>query len=201
MSTHGIIGYYTTMANRVWKGRYHHFDAYPTGLGSALWRHLHGHFKGDLKKFLKVLTEEHTSWQTICHRQMSFKWRPRYPESGVKKEIAETFKACAPECFCHGDSGVEMDDWLWSHQNAILGARWAYVFDRVRKVLHVFQRVMAIDIPSKGKSEAQPSWHLEAAMNLRGLEPEWDVIEYGRFGERCKHEDKAHAQDVKEART
>lgn len=49
-----------------WEGRYHHWDGYPTGLGSELWSLFHGRFEGDVEAMRRVLIDEHPAgWSTI----------------------------------------------------------------------------------------------------------------------------------------
>lgn len=48
------------------KGRYHHWDGYPLGVGRTLWALYHGHFERDVRAMRKVLLEDHPAgWSTI----------------------------------------------------------------------------------------------------------------------------------------
>lgn len=48
------------------RGRYHHWDGCPTGLGSTLWDLYHGHFAQDTEAMRKYLVEdEPVGWSTI----------------------------------------------------------------------------------------------------------------------------------------
>lgn len=64
MSTRAIIAEPTGTVGH-WRGRYHHFDGYPNGLGRTL-HELFGtkHFP-DVETMRRVLLHEHTAWSTI----------------------------------------------------------------------------------------------------------------------------------------
>lgn len=48
------------------RGRYHHWDGYPSGLGHQLWDLYHGHFAGDVEAMTTYLiTDEPVGWSTI----------------------------------------------------------------------------------------------------------------------------------------
>lgn len=48
------------------KGRYHHWDGYPSGLGATLFNLYRGQFKRDLPAMLHVLIDKHKAgWSTI----------------------------------------------------------------------------------------------------------------------------------------
>ena len=50
------------------RGRYHHWDSYPEGLGQALWKAYHEDFKRDLPRMLRTLIDEHPAgWSSIVN--------------------------------------------------------------------------------------------------------------------------------------
>jgi hypothetical protein len=53
MSTNGIIARST--GEGTFAGRYHHWDSYPSGLGTTLVELYRGHFNRDLDRMLQVL--------------------------------------------------------------------------------------------------------------------------------------------------
>lgn len=78
MSTRSIIA---RAVGDGFRGRYHHWDGYPTGLGKALWGLHRGHFEGDLARMLRALIDDHPAgWSTIVDRDFSL--TPGYIEYG-----------------------------------------------------------------------------------------------------------------------
>lgn len=69
MGTRGVIA---RQKGDSFEGRYHHWDSYPTGLGSALWELAHNHFRDNLEEMLHVLIDEHPAgWSTIVGKDFS----------------------------------------------------------------------------------------------------------------------------------
>ena len=65
MGTRGFIGR-TTEPNESVPGVYHHWDSYPSGLGSTLYAVIRGHFRGDIAAALAYLIDDHPAgWSTI----------------------------------------------------------------------------------------------------------------------------------------
>lgn len=166
MSTRGVIGKFTPKG---WRGRYHHSDSYPTGLGAELWGQLHGHFKGDLKAMLKVLLYEHTGWSCILGSDFSLVSGYIEPSNERTRELVEAFAAAGatkgvpPRCYCHGD---RHEDGWWDTDKQKPGDReWAYIFD----VKAMTMTVLA------NRAEA---WREIAKIDLHGAEPNWEEIEY-----------------------
>ena len=70
MSTRGAIA--TISKPEGFKGVYHHWDSYPTGLGATLYRLYNGHFQKDLPAMLKALINDHPAgWSTINDKDWS----------------------------------------------------------------------------------------------------------------------------------
>lgn len=54
------------------RGRYHHFDGYPSGVGHELWDLYHGHFAGDVDEMVCYLvTDEPQGWSNIIGADFS----------------------------------------------------------------------------------------------------------------------------------
>lgn len=50
-----------------WRGRYHHWDSYPSGLGATLLGLHESHFEGDTDAMIRYLIDEEPGgWSTIC---------------------------------------------------------------------------------------------------------------------------------------
>lgn len=176
MGTRGAIGYFTR--GDAWRGRYHHWDSYPTALGKTLWDLYHVQFEKDLRKMLRILTEQHSSWSTINGKD--FKWRPQERPEGVRKEVVEAFNANPPECHCHGTrgEGFDKDEWVKSGEDGG-GMEWAYVFRKGKELMHVMRH-------------SPDGWLSARVVDLRGREPDWDRVECGTSLERCSHVDGYH---------
>lgn len=108
MSTRGAIARLTGTLPPRFRGRYHHWDSYPTGLGRMLWHLYHGHFQQDLNAMLRLLLDEHPAgWNTIVGKDFNL-----LPEIGgfgnnTGQENNEGMDALRPQCYCHGDQSEE----------------------------------------------------------------------------------------------
>lgn len=64
MSTRGAIA--RVAGPKSFVGVYHHWDAYPSGLGKGLFELYNGHFERDLPAMMKALVDDHPAgWSTI----------------------------------------------------------------------------------------------------------------------------------------
>lgn len=131
-------------------GTYHHWDGYPTGLGSTLFELYRGHFNRDLDAMLKFLIDDHPGgWSTINGKDLSLP--PGFTEmkSGVPSDpcavegcqygafqhapgqyqkVKHTYvpKPLPPECYCHGERSEE--GWVVTQENASgSGCEYVYV--------------------------------------------------------------------------
>lgn len=134
MSTRGAIARPTSGGG--WTGRYHHFDAYPTGLGVELVRLYRDTFDGDHELMARTLIDEHPAgWSTLIAHHVD----------GDRPFTVEHF-ACAgfqahddpmsglfPQCYCHGARSEIADALVCRcHRNDSSGCsplfiEWAYV--------------------------------------------------------------------------
>lgn len=176
MSTRGVIGRATPSG---WKGRYHHWDSYPKGLGKTLFALANGHFKGDLKGMMKVLIDDHTGWSTINGKD--FKWPPGYVESGSTQDKAlEAFQAHVPQCYCHGARHEEG----WIVKPGDDPQEWAYVVNVKKQTMDVLY------------GNARKQWDFVKTVAFDAAEPDWSVIECGEKLERCSHYKYVHDKTV-----
>jgi hypothetical protein len=77
MSTRAVIAR-TTDAGRTFRGVYHHWDGYPSGLGATLWRLYRGHFSGRADDMLQVLIDDHPAgWSNILGADWSLPPAPQ----------------------------------------------------------------------------------------------------------------------------
>jgi hypothetical protein len=117
MSTRGVIA--VSHDGETWQGRYHHWDSYPEGLGMAL-QLCYVHFRGDLRKMLDYLIEQHPAgWSTIVRSDFHL-------EPGFVADFRRWHLESRPQCFCHGDRS---EPELLISCTDDTDTEWAYVFD------------------------------------------------------------------------
>lgn len=177
MGTRGIIARKTPGG---WLGRYHHWDSYPTGLGKMLFGLANGHFKGDLKGMMRVLTVEHTGWSTINGKD--FTLPPGYIDPGsVQNEVAEASDARVPQCYCHGARHEK--GWIVKPEDA--PQEWAYVVDVKKRTMDVLYG-----------NVKKKKWDFVKTVAFGEAEPDWAVIACGEKLERCSHYKYVHDKTV-----
>ena len=92
-----------------WRGRYHHFDGYPSGLGQSLYALAQ---EWDPATMKRVLLNEHTGWSTINDADWSLP--PGYGDGDQ------------PKCYCHGER--DEDGWLVEPSSIVKSdMEWLYV--------------------------------------------------------------------------
>lgn len=119
MATRGGIARVT--GSGTFKGRYHHWDGYPAGLGKTLWTLYRERYGKDLDKMLAELIDEHPAgWSTINDADWSLP--PGFTE--YRRGVEKTRR---PECFCHGDRHEEA--WEIDEKNSSgSGCEYVYAF-------------------------------------------------------------------------
>lgn len=145
MGTRSVIA--RTIPDGGFKGVYHHWDGYPTGLGQHLWKLLHTDFKGDLAKMLVYVIDQHSAgWSTLFSN-------------------SETGK---PECFCHPNrkrSDEPQNNWF-TNKNVECDIEWIYAFNVANRLLLVTDTnsKITVTLPLDGP---EPDWtHVECGENL-----------------------------------
>jgi hypothetical protein len=169
MGTRGCIARRTGEFS--FKGRYHHWDSYPSGLGAALFALNRGHFGGDTAAMLRVLLDEHKAgWSTILGADFSL---PPEPVDGRTDDAPR-----GPSCYCHGGRS-ETASLLTEKNAAGSGVEYAYAFTDGGAML-----VLSSYHPSGGKmvgyfgsGNPRSHWRLLATVNLDGDAPNWEAIE------------------------
>ena len=150
MSTRSVIA---RKDGLTFKGVYHHWDGYPSGLGATLFGLRNGQYKGDTQAMLKALIDEHPAgWSTL---------------NGDKRE-----------CYCHGGRAEEANP--ITEQNAAgCGCEWAYIFDGNGKmeIQSSFRRNGHKMIGMFGCGDPESVWKAVAIVDLDGQEPNWEAIE------------------------
>jgi hypothetical protein len=161
MSTRGAIG---RKVGKGFKGVYHHWDSYPSGLGHYLWIIRNKWFKGDTKKMLNFIIDEHPAgWSGLGN----------YAEKGKKYH---------EDCYCHGWRSEKK--WTTTDKNASdSGVEYAYVFHGD------IMEIWTTYCDPKGKFAGQKMigafgcgdpkaiWKPCAKINLNGKEPNWKALD------------------------
>lgn len=102
MSTRGAIARPTPDGG--WQGRYHHFDAYPTGLGRELFGLYHHTFDRDHEQMTRALIDEHPAgWSTLIARNLGGRvfTGEDFARSGFQA-LDDPHHGMLPQCYCHG---------------------------------------------------------------------------------------------------
>ena len=192
MGTRGAITRLTNVLPLRWKGRYHHWDSYPDGLGRELWKLYHGPFAQDLDQMLQVLLDEHPAgWSSLSAGDL---------ERGLFRALTKgdplpSPDEVGPNCYCHGDRSEE--PWEVNEQNASgSGVEWVYVFTSsyaleasdpdakatrqdAMLVLSSYSQSGRKAIGMFGMGDPKANWRLAAVVDLKGAEPDWNAIQEG----------------------
>jgi hypothetical protein len=174
------------------RGVYHHWDGYPTALGSTLWKLYRGHFKRDLESMLTFLIEKHPAgWSTI--NSADFNLPAGYQEAKYRKKRNgnDDYSKPIPHgpiCYCHGGRHEEASPVT---EKDDCGMEWAYVFDIEKKLMHVLERVYTDNAVSTGGANlggkhmvgmfgcgapGHQRWSELASIDLGGPEPDWESL-------------------------
>ncbi len=191
MSTRSIIARAT--GEGTFKGVYHHWDGYPTGLGKYLTEILVSAFASDLPRMLHTLIDEHPAgWSTILHKDFTlppgYTWeKVQHPSfEGLSdaeyRAALEAYRAMPdtrrPQCYCHGARNEEAQAFT---ERDDCGAEWAFVFNEDDRVLHVCHR-------EKHRHTGESFWNDAGRIELdKAGETNWMHIECGEHYERCAH--------------
>ena len=157
MSTRGCIARLQGRAPLEFKGVYHHWDSYPSGLGRALFRLRKREFEGDTEAMLRALIDEHPAgWSTVVGATVR---KTPGPQSDNTDGAAL--------CYCHGarnESG-----WSVTQDNAA-EADVDYAYALAGSTMLVLGKAF--------RSGAEDTfWQVIAEVDLDGAEPNWEVLE------------------------
>lgn len=196
MATRGAISRLTNVLPLQWKGRYHHWDSYPDGLGRELWQLYQGHFDRDLDRMLRELLDEHPAgWSNLSSFGASLNLERGLCNALTTGDPLDPPGASGPNCYCHGDRNEEA--WEVNEQNASgSGVEWAYVFTSSYAVEAAnpargatrqdAMLVLSSYTPSGrkaiglfGMGDPQAHWRLAAVVDLKAEEPDWNAIQEG----------------------
>ncbi|OPY54658.1 MAG: hypothetical protein A4E48_00237 [Methanosaeta sp. PtaU1.Bin060] len=164
MSTRGVIA--RKVGHSSFKGVYHHWDSYPSGLGKELWHIYHGYFQGDLGAMLHKLIDEHPAgWSSIL---------------GANWDLAPGYFSYPKDDTLCEECGKEQ----WRHYRQYYPARKAQlppkkIWDPKNDVL-VLGHSFKMD-PTKAPNNAQCYCHVERH------EERWDVTELNASGSGCEY--------------
>jgi hypothetical protein len=155
------------------RGVYHHWDSYPSGLGQALFQARNQAFGKDTEGMLGALIDQHPAgWSTIVGRTFG-----HMSGDGGKKARSRRYRGDEPQCYCHG--GRQEPGWLVTQKNAASsGVEYAYAFDGSKMfVLASFCRDGSKMVGMFGAGDPEAGWSVIAAVDLDGPEPDWSAME------------------------
>ena len=102
MSIRGAIARPTSSGG--WEGRYHHFDAYPIGLGRELFELYHRTFDRDHEQMARMLIDEHPAgWSTLIAHHLGGRvfTGEEFTHAGFQA-FDDPHHGMLPQCYCHG---------------------------------------------------------------------------------------------------
>ena len=177
MSTRGCIARLQRRSPLEFKGVYHHWDSYPSGLGRALFRLRRRDFKNDTNAMLSVLIDQHPAgWSTIIRRDFSL--APGFCGRRTPS-VCEGIANEKPECYCHGSRSEAA--WAVTQENAAeSGVEYAYVIDGSKMlILGSFCTDGAKMVGMFGMGDPEAGWSVIVEVDLDGPEPDWKVLDMG----------------------
>lgn len=164
MSTRAIIAVYTNVEKGEWRGTYHHWDGYPTGLGKALWDIYHKHYDGLLSAMVEFIIDAHPEgWSTLAHSDFSLK--PTWLDIDVRYKMWKEGVPTPPESYKYrgGDEPMMLD------QTSDVGQEWAYVFNLRTNTMTIF---------TCSAFDEKPMFYThKATVPLTGTDPDWNRFE------------------------
>lgn len=182
MSTRAIIGRVNDDGSDGWKGRYHHWDGYPRGLGQRLWELWLTHFKGDTAAMTKFLIDDHPAgWSSllVCDMTKPAGFRemgvvhPGEPQKDDFRDSNAYWDAHrvweaeqGPQCYCHGDRQESASALETSEQGADTWCEYAYIFNEKTNRMFIFLH-------------AQSAWHFVTSIAYEDnvLDGFWEAVE------------------------
>lgn len=158
MSTRSVIA---IPVGDSWKGRYHHSDGYPSGVGCTLFNLVR---ERGLEWTRKTLTKDHSGWSSI--NSADFDLPPGFSNKPYGKDAAGNFARLdfRPHCYCHGDRKER--GWWITREGDDSGTEWAYVLGALALVIE--KRV--------GYNEATLRWETVASIPWTAAEPNWKEV-------------------------
>lgn len=170
MSTRGVIAV-GTLEN--WKGRYHHFDSYPTGLGQSLFEHYHLTFNKNLKAMIGYLIKSQIAscgWSTVVNRDLSKP--PISPEGRVSFSDPRYETQDNPICYWlrRDEKAYAKIEPTFTQDTSDHWCEWAYVIDPEKQVMHILHWQYG-------------QWKHVTTVSLGSNEIDWQYIEQTAYGE------------------
>ena len=167
MSTRGCIARLKGRDPPVFKGVYHHWDSYPSGLGRALYRLRNGRFRMNTDAMVREIIDQHPAgWSTIVG--CSFDQTPGF---------SRTEPDDRPQCYCHGERNES--GWKVTDTNAAgSGVEYVYAFEGSRMlVLGSFIEDGTKMVGFFGAGDETAVWVVIAEVNLDRPEPDWEALD------------------------
>src|SRR5262245_9375701 len=143
-----------------WRGRYHHSDGYPSGLGRELWGKIAHYGPERVRKFL---IHEHTGWSFILDAD----WLQTPGFVNYDRRYAHVdgeFKRLdfRPQCYCHGERAEK--GWWITRRGNDGGTEWVYIIGK-----------LAMTVETRDWQAKR--WVTVAHLPYGGPEPDWQAID------------------------
>lgn len=170
MSTRGAICFGT---RDDFRGRYHHWDSYPSGLGASLYYAYHSVFDKDIKRMEEYLIDDHPAgWSSI---------------NDISKDTVPGFNGPGAQCYCHGGRNEEGTDPL-TKDNVGEGIEYWYIIDGTTVRIYIeryfqgeFQGQKVLGMFGMGPKDIGTDddviLELFAEFDLNDPEPDWAEME------------------------
>lgn len=136
MGTRSVVGY---AEGDGFRGRYHHWDGYPTSKGVTLHAILHRTFMGDAEAMLKVLCEDYAGWSSTNEDPNAAMTGDRDGRFIQVPGVGTAYNS-EPMTFM-GEVGyrqIEPDDWR-THMDTDTDCEWAYAIHPASLTCTVFE--------------------------------------------------------------
>jgi hypothetical protein len=164
MATRG--GIVRVTGENTFKGRYHHFDAYPDGLGKTLWDLYRERHNKNLEAMMKELIDDHPAgWSSINNADWS-----QSPGYGGRIGVGED--KGRPQCYCHGERSETPHDLTQANAG---GADCEYIYAFVNE--DGKDMMLALKMFSIRTTTMFGNWKLMAKIDLNGEEPAWSELD------------------------
>ncbi len=171
MSTRGCIARLIDRERGQFKGVFHHWDSYPSGLGKTLFDLRRTRFGGSTKDMLKVLIDDHPAgWENINGVDWNLKpgyyYKDDFPGQGNPR-------CMRPQCRCHGEQGCPPDE--FTEENA--DAEYVYAFTENDSKMLILCPYLK-DVFKVQRTFGVEPWDrlILAEIDLNGDEPNWQAL-------------------------
>lgn len=136
MSTRSVIGVYNK-DGATWKGRYVHFDGYPTGVGKWIYEEIRRHFADKIPDFFDKIMAETVGWSCLCGSDFTKlpSWNDNIGGSWDEDFPPQSYRARGE------DQGGPDGTFITSDSEDDIGTEWAYIWTENTSLIDVYERL------------------------------------------------------------